>query len=392
MKRYHSWYRLLAVLTVIATFLATGCGGAATEAPAEPAATEAPTEPPAPTEAAAAEPTTTLAPATFDLYLPDFTDAGRMQVSSQIEQFMLENPDVSVNVSFANYSELVLKLSTMAAAGAPPAMAALSSGDVLNLAQQSLAPLSEQTDFTVYRDGLVRGITLNGQVYGYPWQGSSACRSLSLNLVIFQNNPPETFNAANRLGEFLTNYYNQSSNLDQLGWKPTLNQIYADKGIECMVVNTTDPALIQEALGEANALAEIFSNDFGVTIDASKAVGLDATLVGGEAGKLASSMAPAIDEEQFYNDRLVLGVLSVDHDNIAKFTGLPVDGYLITCVTEKWDCVAVSATTKEEIPINPATMYIEASTVEGPVAFYEQGSIGGCFKVYDDVKVCVSLF
>lgn len=373
MKRRHSWNQLVVILTVIATFLAEGCGGVPVTEP--PGFVEPPVETEPPSQSSIS----------IEFFLPDFMYADLIQ--TQLNEFTA-NTGVVVNVISLPYPDLLSSLTDKAASGDPPALAALPSEEVINYAKREyLLSLNDLADFGVYREDLLAGVRIEERIYGYPWRAYS-CHTYSFDLVVFNKHSDETIQAAARLGEFLTSYENQLFNFDQLGWYPTQNRIYEEKAMAtCLQLNSTDPTLITEAQNKAAN----FSGVFGIEFDVSKAVALDAAEVGGQPGTLASAMAPAIDDKQYYKDRLAFGYLNVNHDSIASFVGLPIDDYLIACITEVWDCVAVTGS-GEEIPIKPEQMYIEPSFLEGPSAFFELGSIGGCFKIYDDVKVCISLF
>jgi hypothetical protein len=154
----------------------------------------------------------------------------------------------------------------------------------------------------------------------------------------------------------------------------------------------TNAALEQQTTTYAKSQADAFSAAYNVSVDASRAVGLDAALVGGESGQLASTMAPVKSPDQHYRDWLVYGYLSINHPSLAEHTKLAMEAYLIACVPEKQDCWAVPVK-GDPIPIDPALITLEKlpTPVEIPIAAYEQGSIGGCFYVLG-VKICVKVF
>lgn len=368
MNRLHFWKQLLVILTVSAMVLAGGCG-------AGPAATEAPVETESPNQ-----PSTSI-----EFFLPDFMYGELLQ--AQLDEFTAAT-GIQVNLAVLPYPDLMSGLTEKAASGSPPALAGIPSEEVINFAKGGyLISLNEWADFGVFREDLLAGVRIDENIYGFPWRGYS-CHAYSFDLAVFSNQPEEGIAAAARLGEFLTRYESQIANLDQLGWFSTVNQIYADRGLEtCLQLNFADPVLIEEA----RTKAANFSGVLGIEFDDSKAVALDAAEVGGQPGTLASAMAPARTDNQYYGDRLAFGYLNVNHDNIASFVGLPIGDYLIACIPEAWDCIAVNAF-KEEIPLEPEQLYVEPSFVDGPSAFFEQGSIGGCIKIYDSVKVCVELF
>jgi hypothetical protein len=154
----------------------------------------------------------------------------------------------------------------------------------------------------------------------------------------------------------------------------------------------TNPALEQHTIEYAQSQADAFFAAYNVSIDASKAVGLDAGLVGGESGQLASTMAPVKSPDQHYQDRLVYGYLSINHPSLAEHTQLAMDAYLIACLPDSKDCQAVPVK-GDPIPIDPGLITLDklSTPVEIPTASYEQGSIGGCFYVLG-VKICVTVF
>lgn len=160
-------------------------------------------------------------------------------------------------------------------------------------------------------------------------------------------------------------------------------------GPNAPVIPTTE-ALEAETLERANSYAVVFQDRYGIEIDASRAVGLDAANTGGEPNTLASTIAPVPDTEQFYEDGYqVFGYLSVEVDAVEKVTGLPVDAYLIACPEESGDCLALPANGEKVLELKMDFTTLEESVA--PTAFYETGSVRACWR-WRRVRYCTRVF
>jgi ABC-type glycerol-3-phosphate transport system substrate-binding protein len=379
--------KLANTLVLVTVLLSVGCGPAATGQTESPAPVEtqgvSPTEPPA----------GALPPVTIELYLPYISDEANADFNAQLEEFKAMEPNVVVNVQYLSPNDLTTLLVTKVEAGAPPTMAAVAYNGVAQFAQSGyLVPLDESPDFWgAYLDGAVQDSSVNGTIYGFPWQRYS-CSPSYLSLVIFQTDSAELIAAAQSLGEFLTNEQNQQSNLDN-DLYPTLKSFY-DSSVSCDPVEeiSLDPELVPQAVGISLEASEILSSTYDVQLDPYSATGLDAAEVQGEPGNIASTLAPAADANQYYGDYQVIGALTLGDDAAGNLAGLPVGAYLIACLPGQTVCQALPAQ-GEPIMIDPGLVSVGELPV--PVQFdvvaFEQGTITKCFYILN-VRYCISLF
>ena len=165
----------------------------------------------------------------------------------------------------------------------------------------------------------------------------------------------------------------------------------------------------QQAVQVASTVAAQVSENFGVQVNPTGAVGLDAVHVNGTAGEMAAWAAPVTDEHQTYTDRShlrreVAGVFGIRSPNVhletviffnkanIQYPALPEGRYMIACYTPRPnDCIAVSMQ-GEEFQIRPGS--IEILTIEPvstPSVEYIQGSIYKCFRIVRR-RICIRIF
>jgi hypothetical protein len=232
-------------LAVVALLLATSCAAPAT-APAPPAPpakaepTKAPavsTKAPEPTKAPAAPtkaPEPTKAPAAptkaqskgIAITLTMWVVLQQKEyelIASQVKQFQDLNPDIRVELLNIPSADLVPKLMTAFAAGAPPDVASLWPDTLLTLAKAGhLLALDDRIaqvglnwgDFLMIAG---RSSLVDGKHYGLPWR-QVFCTRTWFDLALSKNTkyPSEAL----RLAAFLVQEPRQKENFDALKWYP----------------------------------------------------------------------------------------------------------------------------------------------------------------------------
>jgi raffinose/stachyose/melibiose transport system substrate-binding protein len=157
----------LSSLLLVASMLLTACGGAATQAPAEPAATKAPAQPAA-TEAPAKVTVTWWHISTKD---PGLTDWQKMA-----DDYMAAHPNVTIEITVLENEAFKTKLTTVMQSGDPPDIFQSWGGGTFN--QQVQAGLlkditADLNADTAWRDSFAPGAlgvySYQSTNYGVPW-------------------------------------------------------------------------------------------------------------------------------------------------------------------------------------------------------------------------------
>lgn len=163
-------------LLLVSSMLLTACGGAATQAPAQPAATEAPAQPAA-TEAPA-QPAATEAPAkvTVTWWHISTKDPGLSDWQKMADDYMAAHPNVTIEITVLENEAFKTKLTTVMQSGDPPDIFQSWGGGTFN--QQVDAGLLEDITAdlnadTAWRDNFAPGAlgvySYQGKNYGVPW-------------------------------------------------------------------------------------------------------------------------------------------------------------------------------------------------------------------------------
>ena len=166
---------LLSLLLVVSMLL-TACGGAATQAPAQPAATEAPAQPAA--TKAPAQPAATEAPAkvTVTWWHISTKDPGLSDWQKMADDYMAAHPNVTIEITVLENEAFKTKLTTVMQSGDPPDIFQSWGGGTFN--QQVDAGLlkditADLNADTAWRDSFAPGAlgvySYQGKNYGVPW-------------------------------------------------------------------------------------------------------------------------------------------------------------------------------------------------------------------------------
>jgi raffinose/stachyose/melibiose transport system substrate-binding protein len=175
-KKMRKSVLFLLSLLLVASMLLTACGGAATQAPAEPAATEAPAQPAA-TEAPA-EPAATEAPAkvTVTWWHISTKDPGLSDWQKMADDYMAAHPNVTIEITVLENEAFKTKLTTVMQSGDPPDIFQSWGGGTFNqqvdagLLKDITADLNADTAWhDSFAPGALGVYSYQGKNYGVPW-------------------------------------------------------------------------------------------------------------------------------------------------------------------------------------------------------------------------------
>jgi len=340
----------------------------------------------------------------LDFYLPDTQQKFGSQIQDQLDVFNKTNTGASINIKYYSEPESIKSDSAIG-------LFVLTSQDVVNFAEQGrLLPVSPIPENQDYLEDARERVTVNGQLFAYPWQ-REICSSNYLNLAVSTQLPSDAAVVASKLGIFLTNEDNQRTNFKTWQIYPTLDRFYHPVG-ESKFPEVSCSAVDQQATGLAEELVNVLSEKFGVSVQPSLAKGLDAVTIGGTPGELAGTITPVIDGNQKYKEREVKGTFSVNSSSVNndlfdldtwtlinkgafESSLLPIGSYILACTTIVGDrnCLAVSIEQGIEFQIDPNIIFDEDNLVLAnvPYARYEQGSTKKCFYVVRR-QVCIRAF
>ena len=154
-------------LLLVSSMLLTACGGAATQAPAQPAATEAP-----------AQPAATEAPAkvTVTWWHISTKDPGLSDWQKMADDYMAAHPNVTIEITVLENEAFKTKLTTVMQSGDPPDIFQSWGGGTFNqqvdagLLKDITADLNADTAWhDSFAPGALGVYSYQGKNYGVPW-------------------------------------------------------------------------------------------------------------------------------------------------------------------------------------------------------------------------------
>lgn len=348
---------------------------APTEAPAEP--TEAPAEPAEPP----AEPSTVR-------FLMSSMAQGTDWLAAQIETFMADNPDITVELDYRPSDELVPYLQVqLAAGGTLPDVLALSYNQLAELQWQGmLAPLTGQVETDDFLPEAIDFATIDGDLYGLPWWRDN-CLSYYEDLALLsESQEPD---AAFSLMGFLAQQPLQTENYLDLGLRlyPTLYSVYSEQNIACPDPTGHTVLLEPEFVAPTIDYVQGFWPNLtpvleGQTINSSQAAALL-----DDQGSVVAAAAPvkANYSEAELADGVVIGALSVNSDGYRY----PPGDYAIKCQGVDNTQCELRPAQGDPLPADVVSVQVIGSPVVQPIAALRTGSwFHWCFPV-DGRDICI---
>lgn len=209
--------------------------------------------------------TVTASAADLEFYFPVGVNAPAVEtIKALTDAWAAKNPQHNVKAIYAgNYEETTTKALTAAKAGKAPHVAVLLATDIFTLVEEDVVvPITDvatadedQTWLSGFYDGFMKDATLDGKIYGVPFQRSTPV--LYYNKDAFRaagldpNTPPKTWDEMIEMGKALT-IKDANGNVTQWGTRiPTLglgaawiygglvisngSQLSADNGIDVAI-------------------------------------------------------------------------------------------------------------------------------------------------------------
>jgi ABC-type glycerol-3-phosphate transport system substrate-binding protein len=327
-----------------------------------------------------------------------------------IEEFQTLNPDIVVTLVFIPYPDFLNKLITAAAAGTPPSVAAISYNFIATLQGAGyLLPLQTVGSFPwqEYLPDALNNVNINDTFYALPWQ-RYACAPGYLNLALFRQED-QTLQASLRLLEFLNRPDQQERNYREVGWYPTLTQVYESLGISCPPVVTLrpPPGAVPEIITQSEQDARLIQQQFDLVVNAA-----DATAYFGSyetpAARAAAVLSTPNEEEAkrlLDSDGLAVGALFVDQPiqvqagltagfqpvsrSLQQVTVFPAGDYKVECtMNPPGGLCRLTDLSGNVIEVVPEVAESTSATPSQPVCSLEEGSRRFCWNV-DGVRFCI---
>lgn len=159
---------LALVLALVMVFALVACGQQPAPAAAPAPAAEAPAAE-APAEAPAAEAPAEAAPDTITVLVPPVTNGYGDMIRALAEQWKVDHPNISVEVTETTWDDHNSKLSTMALAGEAPDIAEVAYNSIGAFMEMGVAlNISDYIDVSDYDDNALAYMTLDNTLAGLP--------------------------------------------------------------------------------------------------------------------------------------------------------------------------------------------------------------------------------
>jgi hypothetical protein len=315
---------------IVISLILTACGVATATATQPPTETEPPTE--VPTEPATEVPTevpTEVSEAVELVFWFEGTPEEQEYLGQQIDTFIsLQEQPVTVTRRFFSFEQedYEATLAAVLAAGAGADVAAISLNFMAEL-RDLLLPLEISEPGAFREDALTSG-QLNGTQYGLALRQFGCVPEYQYLVQPIVTNQPEL---GKRLIDFLTSPDQQGQAYDALVWVPTLQSVYADKGVPCPEV--TPILLSPDAIAASVEIVKERESELegvldGIQLDPYEAV----TIIEGEViqGTLAARLTPFTEEEISQlasgDEPVIVGAMFID--NAPEY---PEGAYVLKC-------------------------------------------------------------